>query len=81
MAHFRGTLQGNRGETSRLGSKASGLEATLNGWNFGVRVSLFVDTNGNDAVHIALTSGSDFRGAYKAIGCFNVSHLEEGETK
>jgi len=32
VAHFRGTVQGNQGEASRLGSKRSGLRATVNAW-------------------------------------------------
>ena len=36
MAHFRGTVQENRGETSRLGSRNSGLVATCDGWNIGL---------------------------------------------
>lgn len=40
MAQFRATIQGQRGGTSRLGSKRSGLNTTTNGWNIGVRASL-----------------------------------------
>ena len=36
MAQFRGTVQGNRNGTSRLGHKSSGLTTTCNGWNTGV---------------------------------------------
>ena len=41
MAHFRGTLQGARGEASRLGGKGSGLVATAASWQGGVRVYLY----------------------------------------
>ena len=37
MAQFRGTVQGNRSETSRLGHKTSGLVTECNGWNIGVK--------------------------------------------
>lgn len=40
MAQFRGTIHGQRGEASRLGSKSSGLSVTANGWDTGVRVEL-----------------------------------------
>ena len=39
MAQFRGTIQGNRGEASRLGTKSSGMYAEINGWNKGIRVT------------------------------------------
>lgn len=40
MAHFYGTLQGARGEASRLGHKSSGLQTVAASWNGAVRVSL-----------------------------------------
>lgn len=58
MAQFMGTLQGQRGPTSRLGSKKSGLQANINGWHGGVFVSLFVGDNGEDCARIVLTNGS-----------------------
>lgn len=36
MAHFIGTLQGCRGEASRLGSMDSGIEASVQGWDVGI---------------------------------------------
>lgn len=38
MAQFRGTITGNRGEASRLGSKESGMRTETNGWTGGVTV-------------------------------------------
>ena len=38
MAQFIGTVQGDRGEASRLGNKKSGLTTEYNSWNYGVRV-------------------------------------------
>ena len=61
MAHFMVTAGGSRGDTSRLGSKSSGLFATLNGWDGGVRVSLYHD-NGQDMARVTLTSGSGYSG-------------------
>jgi len=61
MAHFRGTVQGNRGEASRLGSKESGLCSKNNGWNLGctsiMRYSEDLDT---DTVSVYITSGSSY---------------------
>ena len=55
MAHFIGSVQGQRGEASRLGGKKSGLTAYAASWQGGVRVSLYHDeTTGKDRVCIAL---------------------------
>lgn len=40
MAHFRGTIQGHRGEASRLGSANSGLHVTACSWQGAVYVDL-----------------------------------------
>jgi len=58
MAQFRGTIEGNRGEASRLGTKASGLTVTANGWDTGVRVELS-HRAGRDVVLIYRTGGSN----------------------
>ena len=38
MAQFRGTVQGNRSQASRLGHKTAGLTTECNGWDTGVKV-------------------------------------------
>lgn len=53
MAQFRGTIQGFRGETSRLGSIDSGLHVTAASWQGAVRVDLFV-ANGVDIACVRL---------------------------
>lgn len=56
MAHFRGTLLGNRGMTSRLGTKASNLAATLASWQGAVSVQLWYDpVNETDMAEVRLT--------------------------
>lgn len=67
MARFRGTIQGNRQEASRLGSISSGLEGVLNGWEMGVSVQLYVDSQGRDRANIWLTPGSAGRGRDKLL--------------
>lgn len=47
MAHFFGSLQGQRGEATRLGSKASGLQITAASWNGAIHVELF-ERDGKD---------------------------------
>ena len=57
MAQFRGTLQGNRGMTHRLGSKTSGLQVRADGWKSGVKVDAW--HNGTrDVFDVYATSGS-----------------------
>ena len=59
MARFRGTLEGGRGQVSRLGTPKSGLMANVNGWESGVRVSALVGADGCDAFEIEVTGGSN----------------------
>lgn len=40
MAHFYGTLQGSRGESTRCGTKTSGMEAIAASWDGAVRTYL-----------------------------------------
>lgn len=40
MAHFYGSIQGQRGEATRLGSKNSGLTAITAGWTGAISVTL-----------------------------------------
>lgn len=62
MAQFRAIIRGQRGEVSRLGSKASGMVAHVDGWHTGatVRISHVVDEHGNgrDLVSVYRTHGS-----------------------
>lgn len=75
MAHFRGVLQGNRGEASRLGTKSSSLNAEVNGWNLGCRV-LIEHKNGEDVLHISITKGSNNPSGYKNFS-FKESEIQK----
>jgi hypothetical protein len=44
MAHFYGTINGQRGQASRLGGKASGLTTYAASWQGAVKVSLWYDS-------------------------------------
>lgn len=60
MARFRGTIQGSRGEASRLGDKKSGLRVDANGWHVGGQI--IMDAKGDtDYVTFYVTSGSNGR--------------------
>jgi hypothetical protein len=65
MARFYGTVQGNRGEASRLGTTA--LMAKASGWHIGGIVYMGINSDGEDSAQLVLTSGSSF--------CLEGSHL------
>ena len=54
MAHFYGSIQGQRGEVTRLGSKTSGLSIVAASWQGCVRVELS-EQDGIDIAHVNLT--------------------------
>lgn len=60
MARFYGSIRGNRGEATRMGSAKSGFFGSINGWNVGASVSLS-DDKGKDCVSVRITSGSNGR--------------------
>lgn len=57
MAHFYGTLIGNRGQTTRCGSADSGMLAKASGWNIG-GITRIEHTN-VDKVTFSITQGSN----------------------
>lgn len=56
MAQFRSVIRGQRGETSRLGSKQSGMVAHVDGWHTGATVHID-HVDGRDRVIVYRTSG------------------------
>lgn len=64
MAHFRATIQGARGEASRLGHKE--IEASINGWDAGVRVYGVKGETG-DVFTVYATGGSNGNGTRKLV--------------
>lgn len=58
MARFYGSLQGNRGQTTRMGTPSSGIKGHLRGWSIGAKVQLWVGPDGSDRVTVQLTGGS-----------------------
>jgi hypothetical protein len=61
MARFRATIKGSRGDASRLGDARTGMTASVNGWDLGVRVvagAVETDTRG-DVFDLYMTSGSN----------------------
>ena len=76
MAHFYASIQGNRGEATRMGTKSSGIDGHIRGWNVGARVSCYVGSDGKDHVSFELTSGSGYRGKSKSLGNFTTEDLD-----
>lgn len=55
MAHFYGTVQGNRGEASRTGSKNSGMGTYCASWNGAIRCFAYINNEGIDCVRVEKT--------------------------
>lgn len=55
MSHFYGTLQGNRGEATRCGSKNSGMETYCASWSGAARCMAY-EKDGTDYVRVELTT-------------------------
>lgn len=53
MAHFYGTVKGQRSEASRIGHKSSGLTTVAASWQGAVRVILY-EQDGTDMAHVWL---------------------------
>ena len=71
MARYRGTVAGSRGDTSRLGTAASGLQVACNGWNVGTLLEaspIEDDVAGEDVIHIHINGGSGNAAASTFIG-------------
>lgn len=59
MAHFYAKAQGNKGPTSRCGTKSSGITATATGWDIGATISIKYDkTLETDVLTLYLTDGT-----------------------
>lgn len=71
MSHFYGEMKGNRGESTRCGSKDSGIRAHIRGWNVGIRVLCYYDEElGKDVCKVWETSGSNSMKQDKFIGSY-----------
>lgn len=76
MAHFYGMLRGSRGETTRLGSKDSGLKTTAASWSGAVDVNLYVDSAGNDCAVVRLVKWHG-RGVNRLLYSGPINQAEE----
>ena len=58
MARFYASIQGNRGEATRMGTKTSGIGGHIRGWNVGARIEIR-HVAGKDVVQVYRTGGSN----------------------
>lgn len=70
MAHFYASIQGNRGEATRLGTPSSGIGGHIRGWNVGCKVECYIGADEKDHVRVVLTSGSNGYGHSRVLGDF-----------
>lgn len=60
VARFYASIQGNRGEATRMGTANSGIEGHVRGWNIGAKVEVDVDPKtGKDRLTVYRTQGSN----------------------
>ncbi len=73
MSRFYGDLKGSRGNATRQGTKASGIEGHVRGWGTGARVTVEqADIQGQqrDLVKVYRTTGSNGRGNDELVACW-----------
>jgi hypothetical protein len=70
MSRFYASIQGSRGEATRLGTEQSGMYGHIRGWNIGASVEMSVSADGNDICTVSITRGSNGKGAELPIGSF-----------
>lgn len=59
MSHFYSSIEGNRGEATRQGTKGSGIRASCQGWEGSVIVRQYYDEeHDRDMVCISVAAGS-----------------------
>ena len=75
MSHFYASIQGNRGEVTRQGSKESGIEGHVRGWTVGAHISCNHE-NEEDVVRVYATHGSSEGGTTKFMGKIRVVNGE-----
>ena len=63
MAQFYASIQGNRGEATRMGTKSSGIYGHIRGWDIGAEINMMYDEKtDSDICQITVTGGSNAPG-------------------
>jgi hypothetical protein len=78
MAHFYGTVEGNRGQASRLGSKVNGLTTTAASWQGAVVVYMRHNKGtGKDTVFVTLQEWEG-QGVYRILYKGTIDGIADG---
>ena len=77
MVHFFGEVQGqNRSHISLLGSKESGIQAHIRGWDIGIRISGSSSIENEDVFDVYLTGGSNYLNREIKIGSYTKNDIK-----
>ena len=76
MSHFYGVLNGSRGEITRQGTKASGLNTIAASWKGCITVHVYVDDQGRDCYRIVQEPWQG-AGVHEEIACGFIGILHE----
>lgn len=76
MSRFYASIQGSRGEATRVGTKNSGLSGHIRGWNVGCRVHLSTNDKDEDVCTVILTGGSNGSKREVQLGTFTEKDLK-----
>jgi hypothetical protein len=74
MSRFYANIKGNRSPVTCRGDAKSGVSGHLRGWDIGVYVEAYVDEQGDDAVRVEITGGSNRTSSLKKLGTFKISN-------
>ena len=84
MSHFYGTLEGNRGEATRCGTKSSGLITEAAGWQGAIRVTVY-HTDDRDMFRVELIPWQGSAGKHVTLAageldasCENIALVHPG---
>jgi hypothetical protein len=76
MARFFGSIQGSKGEATRLGTAKTGIQGHIRGWDIGAKVMMDVTSDDKDVVEVYITRGSNGRGPSLFLGRFEIKDGE-----
>lgn len=81
MAHFYGTLKGNRGKATRCGTKRDGMDTYTASWQGAVHCGTYHDhETGQDMVRVSLTTWRG-EGSYRELYHGPISGQPRNELK
>lgn len=75
MSRFYASIQGSRGEATRQGTAASGIDGHIRGWDLGIRASVFGGLADTDRFVVTVTGGSN--GGRRSVPLAEVSEVSD----